>query len=167
MQTGPDYFLDDIEPDMRFETGAITLDEADIIGFAEGFDPQYFHTDPEAARGSAFGGLVASGLHTLCVTLRLFFDLKLWPRSIIGSPGMDEVRWTQPVRPGDTLSGTVVVTAVRRSRSKPDRGIVTTRHETYNQTAEIVFSAQCLHMVRVRDAMPAETGPAGDPDSRL
>ena len=151
MQTGRDYFLDDIHPDMRFETDAITLGEADIIGFAEGFDPQYFHTDPVAAQASAFGGLVASGLHTLCVTLRLFFDMKLWPRAIIGSPGMDEVRWIKPVRPGDTLSGTVVVADVRRSRSKPDRGIVTTRHATRNQAGDTVFTASCLHMVRARD----------------
>jgi len=152
MQPSCDLYLEDLRPGLRFQTGTITLSEDDIIGFAEGYDPQYFHLDPDAAKGSAFGGLIASGLQTLCVTLRLFFDLNLWEAAIIGSPGMNEIRWLKPVRPGDTLSSTVEFSEVRRSQSKPDRGVATTFHETRNQHGELVFSAVCLHMVRARDA---------------
>lgn len=152
MQPSSDLYLDDLHPGMRFETGSITLTEDDIIGFASGYDPQYFHLDPEAAKDSAFGGLIASGLQTLCVTLRLFFDMNLWQSAIIGSPGMNEIRWLKPVRPGDTLSSTFEFTDVRRSSSKPDRGIATTIHKTHNQHGELVFSAVCLHMVRARNA---------------
>ncbi|MCT8973570.1 MaoC family dehydratase [Microbaculum marinisediminis] len=150
MPNSPDLYLEDIRPGLRFDTRSETITEADIIDFAERFDPQYFHVDPEAAKGSAFGGLVASGLHTLSVTMRLFFDLKLWPNGIIGSPGMNEVRWTRPVKPGDTLTSSLEVVAVKPSRSKPDRGVVTTSHETVNQNGETVFTALCLHMVRRR-----------------
>ncbi len=148
----PDLYLDDIHPGLRWQTRAETVAEADIIDFARRFDPQYFHVDPQEAARSAFGGLVASGLHTLSISMRLFFDLKLWPNAIIGSPGMNEVRWTLPVRPGDTLTSTLEVVEVRPSRSKPDRGVVTTRHETVNQDGETVFTALCLHMVRRRPA---------------
>lgn len=152
MADRPDLYFDDIRPGMAFETGSVTVDEAGIIDFAGRFDPQYFHVDPDAARRSAFGGLVASGLHTLSLTMRLFVDLKLWPRAIIGSPGMSEIRWVKPVRPGDTLTSTLEVTDVRRSRTKPDRGVVTTLHETRNQDGETVFTALCLHMLRRREA---------------
>lgn len=152
MQPSPDFYLEDLHPGMRFETGSVTLTEDDIIGFASGYDPQYFHLDPEAAKHSAFGGHIASGLQTLCVTLRLFFDMNLWPAAIIGSPGMNEIRWLKPVRPGDTLSSTFVFTDVRHSSSKPDRGIATTFHETRNQHGDLVFTADCLHMIRARAA---------------
>lgn len=148
-----DFCLDDLAPGMRFETGAVTVSEADIIAFARQFDPQYFHLDPEAAKSSAFGGLIASGLHTLNLSMRLFFGLSLWPRAIIGSPGMDEIRWVKPVFPGDTLTSRLEITAVTPSRSKPDRGVVTTRHETANQHGETVLTFACLHMVRTRAAL--------------
>src|SRR5437016_11615097 len=122
--TSRDLFLEDFSPGQRFESAPMTLTEADIVDFAKKFDPQYFHLDPDAAARSAFGGLVASGLHTLSLTMRLFFDLNLWERAIIGSPGMEEVRFLLPLRPGDTIRAPAEVVAVRRSASKPDRGIV-------------------------------------------
>ncbi len=155
MTTRPDFCLDDLEPGLRFDTGAVTVSETDIIAFAWQFDPQYFHLDPEAAKSSAFGGLIASGLHTLNLSMRLFFDLSLFPRAIIGSPGMDEIRWVKPVFPGDTLTSWLEVTAVKPSRSKPDRGVVTTRHETRNQHGETVLTFDCLHMLRTRAALEA------------
>jgi acyl dehydratase len=148
--TSRDLFLEDFSTGQRFESATMALTEADIIEFAKKFDPQYFHLDPAAAAGSAFGGLVASGLHTICITMRLFFDLNLWERAIMASPGMDEIRFLKPVRPGDVLRSRMEVAAVRRSTSKPDRGIVTMRHELWNQSGERVFSGLCLHMLRAR-----------------
>ena len=82
-------YLDDLTVGQRFETGSVTVSEADIIAFAKQFDPQYYHVDPVAAQKSAFGGLIASGFHTLSLSMRLFFDLKLWPESVIASPGAE------------------------------------------------------------------------------
>jgi acyl dehydratase len=150
MRPSRDLFFEDLGVGQRFETAAVTVSEADIIAFARQFDPQYFHCDPAAAAKSAFGGLVASGLHTLSLTMRLFFDLNLWERAIIGSPGMEDVRWLAPLRPGDTVRTLVEVSAVKRSRSKPDRGVVSTAHRTFNQHDQVIFTATCLHLVRTR-----------------
>ena len=95
-------YLDDLKAGQRFATGSVTVSEAEIIAFARQFDPQYYHIDPEAAKKSAFGGLIASGFHTLSLSFRLFFDLNLWPEAVIASPGMDQVKWLKPMRPGDT-----------------------------------------------------------------
>ena len=143
-------YLDDVRVGQRFETNSVIVTEAEIIAFAKQFDPQYFHVDPVAAKNSAFGGLIASGFHTLNLSMRLFFDLKLWPTSVIASPGMEQVKWLKPVRPGDTLSSALEVTDVRASTSKPDRGIVTTDHACWNQQQETVLTVRCLHMMRRR-----------------
>jgi acyl dehydratase len=150
MRPSRDLFFEDLAVGQRYETAAITVSEADMLAFARQFDPQYFHVDPAAAGESAFGGLVASGLHTLALAMRLFFDLNLWERAIIGSPGMEHVRWLAPLRPGDTVRSVVEVSAVKHSRSKPDRGVVSTTHRTFNQHDELIFTATCLHMVRTR-----------------
>ena len=80
-------YLDDLKAGQRFETASRTVTEAEIIAFAKEFDPQYYHVDPVAAQKSAFGGLISSGFHTLSLSMRLFFDLNLWPESVIASPG--------------------------------------------------------------------------------
>jgi acyl dehydratase len=152
MRPSRDLFFEDFAVGQRYETEGITVTEADIIAFARQFDPQYFHLDPALAAKSAFGGLVASGLHTLCLTMRLFFELNLWERAIIGSPGLEHVRWLIPLRPGDTLGTTVEISAVKRSRSKPDRGIVSTAHRAFNQHDQVIFTMTCLHMVLARGA---------------
>jgi acyl dehydratase len=145
-----DLFLEDFAVGQRFETEAVTVTEADIVAFARQFDPQYFHLDAALAAKSAFGGLVASGLHTLSLTMRLFFELNLWERAIVGSPGLEHVRWLIPLRPGDTLRSTVEISAVKRSRSKPDRGIVSTAHRAFNQHDQVIFTMTCLHLVLAR-----------------
>jgi acyl dehydratase len=150
MRPSRDLFFEDLAVGQRFETAGVTVSEADIIAFAHQFDPQYFHLDPAAAAKSTFGGLVASGLHTLALTMRLFFDLNLWERAIIASPGLQDVRWLVPLRPGDTMRSVVEVSALQRSRSKPDRGIVSTIHRAFNQHDQIIFTAICQHMVRAR-----------------
>ena len=122
------------------EFGRFEMLEADIIGFGRRFDPQPFHTDPVQARASVHGGLIASGWHTGCIAMRILVDHFVSRVASIGSPGLDEVRWFKPVRPGDILSLRVTITETRRSRSRPDRGIVTTFIEVLNQERETVMS---------------------------
>ena len=152
MRPSRDLFFEDFAVGQRYETEAVAVTEAEIIGFARQFDPQYFHLDPEAAAKSSFGGLVASGLHTLSLTMRLFFELNLWERAIIGSPGLEHVRFLMPLRPGDTIRSTVEISAVKRSRSKPDSGVISTAHRALNQHDQVIFTMTCLHMVRARSA---------------
>ena len=152
MRPSRDLFFEDFAVGQRFETESIAVTEAEIIAFARQFDPQYFHLDAALAAKSAFGGLVASGLHTLALTMRLFFELNLWERAIIGSPGLEHVRWLMPLRPGDTIHSTVEISAVNRSRSKPDRGVISTAHRTINQHDQVIFTMTCLHLVLARAA---------------
>jgi acyl dehydratase len=144
------FYFDDLELGQTFRTAEVEVTGADIVDFARRFDPQYFHLDQAAAAHSVFGGLVASGLHTLCLSFRLFFDLRLWEQAILGSPGMREVVWLKPLRPGDRIRAIVEVIELKRSQTKPDRGVVTMRHDTFNQAGEIVFTAICLHMLQVK-----------------
>jgi acyl dehydratase len=143
-------YLDDFEVGQRFETASRTVTEAEIIGFAKQFDPQYYHVDPVAAQRSAFGGLIASGFHTLSLSMRLFFDLDIWPESMIASPGIENVKFLKPLRPGDTIRGTAEVVDVRASSSKSDRGIVTMEHPCWNQNDEMILTLRCLHLIRRR-----------------
>jgi acyl dehydratase len=134
-----DLYFEDFKVGDRFPTGAVTLTEADITAFARQWDPQPFHLDPEAARASIYGGLIASGMQTIALTLRLFLDTGTLAASSLGSPGC-EVQWTRPVRPGDTLRVVVEVLETRPSASKPDRGIVRLRYTTLNQRDETVMT---------------------------
>jgi acyl dehydratase len=108
------------------------------VEFARRYDPQYFHIDPELAVDGPFGGLIASGWQTGAVVMRLFVDHYLAQAASLGSPGMDEIRWLRPVRPGDSLRIRVTVLESRISRSKPDRGIVKASIEAFNQRDELV-----------------------------
>jgi acyl dehydratase len=131
---------EDFTPGRVFEHGARTLTEDDIIGFAREWDPQRYHTDPEAARETPFGGLIASGWQTCSVAMRLMCEAYLLESSCVGSPGIDEIRWLKPVRPGDTLRFRSTVLESVASRSRPDRGIVTFRWELLGQDGEVVLS---------------------------
>jgi acyl dehydratase len=128
----------------------VSVDEAAVIAFAAEFDPQSFHVDPVAAADGPFHGLIASGWHTASLMMRLFATRYLSTTASLGSPGIDELRWPAPVRPGDTLRLRATVVEARRSRSKPDRGIVTTRAELLNQDGATVFSATALNLLRAR-----------------
>ena len=128
-----------------------TVTEAAIIEYASQYDPQYFHTDPEAAKNSIYGGLIASGWHTMSLTMRMLCDSYILHAASMGSPGVDQVRWHKPVRPGDTLSLKVTVTETTRSRSKPDRGIIRSTTETLNQHGEVVMSFNGMGMLKVHD----------------
>lgn len=141
------------------EFGSIAVDEADVIAFGRRYDPQPFHTDPEAATASSFGGLIASGWQTAGLMMRLVVDHYLSHVASLGSPGVDEVRWPQPVRPGDTLRVRATVLEARRSRTKPDRGIVHTLFEVLNQRGEVVMSAKAMNMLKAR-TIPSDSSVA-------
>jgi len=125
----------------------IAVSEDEIIAFARQFDPQPFHTDPRAARQSEFGGLIASGWHTGGIMMRLYADQYLSKVASLASPGVDELRWLKPVRPGDVLSLRVTVLEANRSRSKPDRGIVRSFAEVLNQRGEVVMSVKAVNFL--------------------
>jgi acyl dehydratase len=133
-------YFEDYTPGHVYEFGTIAVREAEIIDFAKKFDPQYFHTDPERAKASRFGGLVASGWHTVGLAMRLYVDHYVSHAASLASPGMDEIRWPNPVRPGDTLKIRVTILEARPSRSKPDRGVVRAKVEAFNQKDEPVLS---------------------------
>ena len=123
-----------------FETGTRTLSEEDIVRFAREYDPQTYHTDAEAARHSPYGGLIASGWQTCGVTMRLMCDGYLLETSCVGSPGLEEVRWLKPVRPGDTLRLRTTVVEATPSAKQPNRGTVLFRWETLNQSGDVALS---------------------------
>jgi acyl dehydratase len=130
-------YLEDLSPGDRFTSGEHALDEAQIIEFAQRFDPQPFHLDPQAAKGTLFQGLAASGWHTAAVTMRLLVTSGIpLADGIIGSGG--ELQWPQPTRPGDVLHVESEVLEITPSRSKPDRAMVLMRCETKNQRGEVL-----------------------------
>lgn len=131
--------LEDLAPGQRYGSRkriAVTAD--DITGFAARYDPQPFHLDEEAARGSAFGGLAASGWHTAAMTMRMLVESDFWPAGGIVGAGMDELRWPRPVRPGDELRIETEILEVRPSRSRPGQGLVKARTTTFNGRGEPV-----------------------------
>ncbi|MEU0969200.1 MaoC family dehydratase [Streptomyces sp. NPDC005917] len=130
--------------------GSSTLTEQDILEFARRFDTQSFHADPEAAQAGPFQGLIASGWHTTAVMMRMYADHYLSKVASLASPGVDEVRWQRPVRPGDTLSVRATITGARVSRSKPDRGLVHTAVEVLNHHGETVLTMTIMNMLRRR-----------------
>lgn len=129
-------YLDDLSVGRRFTSRTHALDAAQITAFAETFDPQPFHLDADAAKGTLFGGLVASGWHTAAMTMRLLVESAPIAGGLIGAGG--ELAWPQPTRPDDVLHVETEVMAIRPSRSRPDRGMVTVRSETLNQRGEVV-----------------------------
>lgn len=141
-------YLDDLTPGQRFTSPGLTLSEAEIIDFAWRYDPQPFHLDAHAAADSPYGGLIASGFQSLAICFRLFIQSGILAESSMGSPGIDELRWLAPVRPGDTLHSEIEVLEVRPSASKPDRGIARLRYQAVNQRHEAVLSFIVLHLLR-------------------
>jgi len=149
-------FLDDLSAGQRFTSPGLTLTEADIIDFAWRHDPQAFHLDANAAADSPYGGLIASGFQSLAICFRLFIQSGVLADSSLGSPGIDELRWLAPVRPGDTLHSEIEVLEARPSKSKPDRGIARLRYHAVNQRQEVVLSFIVNHLLRRRPAANAE-----------
>lgn len=136
-ESTPRLYFEDLTVGLRVATASVTVDAAAIKDFASHFDPQPFHLDEEAAKDSFFGGLVASGWHTAALTMRLLVTSGLpIAGGIVGGGG--EVTWPRPTRPGDELTVECEIIAAQPSRSRPERGMVTIRTETRNQTGEVV-----------------------------
>jgi acyl dehydratase len=144
------YFEDYVAGSVH-ECGEVSVSEAEIVAFARRYDPQSFHVDPVAAASGPFGGLVASGWHTASLMMRLFAEHYLSSVASLGSPGVDELRWLRPVRPGDVLRLRVTVLDTRVSRSKPDRGVVRSLAELLDPTGEVVFRATAVNLLLCRD----------------
>jgi acyl dehydratase len=143
---GPAY-LEDFQVGAVDEFGAETLTREDIVAFARAYDPQPFHIDDEAAARSPFGGLIASGWHTTALVMKMMVQRFLGRESgSLGSPGIDEIRWLKPVRPGDTLHVRVEILEVKESRSKPDRGVVRSGYRVTNQKGDLVMTMVGLGM---------------------
>jgi acyl dehydratase len=143
-------YFDDYTAGTVFELGTTTLDEQDVIAFAEQYDPQPMHVDPKAAQQSRFGGLIASGWHTTVLAMRLYVDHYLWSPASLASPGVDEIRWLEPVRPGDVLRVRATVAETIPSRKRPDRGVVRARIEVENQDGRQVMTALILSIIARR-----------------
>ena len=143
------YFEDYVEGDVH-SFGRVAVEADEIVEFAKRFDPQAFHTDPEAAKRTPFRGLIASGWHTVGLMMRLYVEHYLTHVASLASPGVDELRWLKPVRPGDTLSVRVTVLKATPSRSKPDRGAVTSFIEVFNQAGEAVMTLRAVNMIARR-----------------
>lgn len=143
-------WFDDFAVGQTFSTAGLTVSEAAILDFALVYDPQPMHLDVPAAAAGPFGGLIASGFQTLSLSFSLFFRLGIVSESNLGSPGLDELRWKRPLRPGDTIRVVAEVVAIKPSTSKPDRGVVTMRHDTFNQNDELILSVTGMHMLRRR-----------------
>ncbi len=136
----PERYFEDFEAGAVVELGSHTVTEEEIVAFARQWDPQPFHVDPEAARESAFGGLIASGWHTGALWMRMYVDSLLDGTASMGSPGIEELRWLAPVRPGDTLTGRLEVLETTPSQRRPDRGMVRIRAEMVNQDGVTVMA---------------------------
>lgn len=147
-----DRYYEDFKIGDRFMSGGMTVTEADIIAFARQWDPQPFHIDAEFATKWAYGGLIASGLHTMCMTLRLWLDLGILRACSLGSPGLGEVQFPRPVRPGDTLRVVTDITELRPSSSKADRGVARIRQVTINQRDEPVMEQETVVILKRRPA---------------
>ena len=143
-------YLEDFHPGQRIAFGSHLVAKDAIVGFAEAFDPQVFHTDDTHRVTQELGGLMASGWHTAAIFMRLAVEAYLEQSAVLTSPGVDELRWLAPVRPGDTISGEAVVKEARQSASRPDRGILTTHVRLWNQDGVDVLTMKTHAFVRVR-----------------
>lgn len=144
------YYWEDFPVGQVTEFGGMTLTQEEIMRFARDFDPQPFHVDAEAAKHSMFGGIIASGWHTCGLAMRMMCDAYLLEAASLGSPGVENIRWLKPVRPGDTLRVRCVVLEARPLESKPHVGIVRNRWEVLNQNNEEVMQMEGYGMFKRR-----------------
>ena len=144
------YYFEDLSVGQRFRSGTYAVDADKIKAYARAWDPQPFHLDEEAAARTVFGGLVASGWHTVAITMRLLVTGELRPANGILGLGVEDLRWLKPVRPGDTLRVESEIVEVRPSMSRPDYGVVKIRHTTTNQEDAPVQVVTSIHLVARR-----------------
>ena len=145
------YYFEDFSVGLTIELGTHEVSRDEMIEFASRYDPQSFHTDEEAAKASLYDGLIASGFHTCAIAMRLMCEGYLLQAASLGSPGVDNVRWLKPVRPGDTLRGQMTVLESRASISKPDRGTVRHKWEIFNQRDEPAMTMEGYGMFKRRN----------------
>ncbi|QWF85202.1 MaoC family dehydratase [Amycolatopsis sp. CA-230715] len=146
-----DRYFEDYVPGMTYEYGHLTVSEREIVEFSLRFDPQPIHTDPAFAATGPFSGLIASGWHSAGLLMRLFADHYLSRVASLASPGVDELRWAAPLRPGDAVRLRVTTTGTRPSRSKPDRGLVHSEALLLNQDDRCPISFKVTNILRRRD----------------
>jgi acyl dehydratase len=144
------FYFDDLTEDMVVEFGKFEMTQDEIIRFAKAYDPQPFHTEPVPPPGSGFPKLIASGWNSAAATMRMLVENWFVKCHVLPSPGVDELRFLQPVFPNDTLRVRLRVIAKRKSSSKPDRGIVNCRIETLNQHGDVVLSFKSIEFIKVR-----------------
>ena len=152
MTRTPTIYFEDFVVGAIHEMGHRLVDRDEVVAFAQAFDPQLFHVDAEAARSSSFGGLIASGWHTCAMVMRMMCDDYLLDAASLGSPGVDNIRWLAPVRPGDTIRAVRTVLEARVSKSKPGLGLVKSRWEVFNQNNEPVMTMEGMGMFACRNA---------------
>jgi acyl dehydratase len=145
-------YFEDYTAGEVFVYGDHEVTEQEIVEFARRYDPQPFHVDAAAARDSIYGGLIASGWMTGSIMMRMLVDHFLSPLSGMGSPGIDELRWFKPVRPGDRLRVRLTLLETRRSQTRPDRGLIQVQQEALNQDGEVVMLVRSSGMYRCRPA---------------
>lgn len=161
-------FYEDVEVGRTYDCGETTVTEDEIVAFAEQFDPLPMHTDPEKAEDGPHGGLIASGYHTLSLTVRLLVEGYRGDRAVIAGLSIDDVTWHRPVRPGDTLTASITMDEKRVSNENPINGIVSMTVEARNGDGELVLSYRDNELVRVRDpesAVEAEAASGSEDDS--
>lgn len=141
-------FFEDFPVGHRYTTSSFSLIEAQIIGFALENDPQPFHTDPEAAKASPYGGIIASGFQTLIEAFKRTLAEGGWAEASMGSPGMEEVRWVLPVRAGEVLRVEAEVIEARASNSRPDRGFTKVRYDVLREDGALAMSYTSTHIFR-------------------
>lgn len=145
-------YWEDFRVGETLEMGTHTFTEAEIVAFGRQFDPQPFHIDPQAARAGPYGGLIASGWHTCAIGMRLMCERYLNKAASLGSPGLENIRWLKPVRPGDTITYRRIVLETRPSASRQDRGLVRNRWEATNQHGEAVLAMEGWSLLGRRPA---------------
>lgn len=146
-----DRYFEDYVQGAVHQFGEIVVSPEEIMDFAKRYDPQDYHINAETAAKTRVGGLIASGWHTCAMMMRMFCDNFLTKNASLPSPGVDELRWVAPVRPGDVISLRVTVAEARRSASKPDRGMVRSRIEVLNQKGQVVMTLVAMNLIACRN----------------
>jgi acyl dehydratase len=150
-------YFEDFQVGERIELGSVMVTEEEIIAFAREYDPQPFHISPEQAKHSYYGGLIASGWHTVSLLMRLMADGMINDTISLGSPGVDEVRWLRPVRPNDTLHACLTIVQTKPSKRRAELGIITSSSEVFNQSGELVLTLKGVHFFGRRPAHHGKT----------
>ncbi len=145
------YFFEDFEVGREFQSAERNITESEILAFAREFDPQTFHTGEKAHTSSIYDGLIASGWHSGAIAMRLMVDSFIGESASLGSPGLDYLRWPNPMRPGDKVTLFARVVEARRSQSKPDRGIVKLLLELKNKNGELLMETVAVVFLSCRD----------------